>query len=48
MLRGMDAGVNILMGDGSVRFVNQSISIETLKALSTCAGGEPLQVAFFQ
>jgi prepilin-type processing-associated H-X9-DG protein len=33
-------GVNAGMGDGSVRFVKNSISIATWRALSTTQGGE--------
>jgi len=33
-------GVNVLYGDGSVRFVMNSISIDTWRALATRAGGE--------
>jgi prepilin-type N-terminal cleavage/methylation domain-containing protein/prepilin-type processing-associated H-X9-DG protein len=36
-------GVNALFGDGSVRFVQQSISIRTLAALISRNGGEVLQ-----
>jgi prepilin-type N-terminal cleavage/methylation domain-containing protein/prepilin-type processing-associated H-X9-DG protein len=35
-------GVNLLLGDGSVHFVNQSISLTTWRALSTRSGGEVL------
>jgi prepilin-type N-terminal cleavage/methylation domain-containing protein/prepilin-type processing-associated H-X9-DG protein len=35
-------GVNVLLGDGSVHFVSQSISLNTWRALSTRAGGEVL------
>ena len=34
-------GVNVLLADGSVRFVQDSISLETWRSLSTRAGGEP-------
>src|SRR5262245_41477054 len=34
-------GVNVLLADGSVRFVQDSISIDTWRSLSTRAGGEP-------
>ncbi len=33
-------GVNVLLGDGSVRFIKDSISIPTWRALSSIAGGE--------
>jgi prepilin-type N-terminal cleavage/methylation domain-containing protein/prepilin-type processing-associated H-X9-DG protein len=33
-------GVNVLFGDGSVRFVKDSISLGTLRALVTLSGGE--------
>jgi prepilin-type processing-associated H-X9-DG protein len=33
-------GVNVLLGDGSVHFVNQSISLSVWRALATIAGGE--------
>ena len=33
-------GVNVLMGDGSVRFVSEGISTETWRALGTRNGGE--------
>jgi prepilin-type processing-associated H-X9-DG protein len=33
-------GVNVLLGDGSVHFVNQSISHDAWRALGTVAGGE--------
>jgi len=35
-------GVQALMGDGSVRFVQQSIDINVWRALSTSRGGEPV------
>ncbi len=35
-------GVNTLLGDGSVRFVKQSVALETWRALGTRAGGEVL------
>ncbi len=35
-------GTHFLMGDGSVRFISENIDKETLKALATPAGGEPL------
>jgi len=33
-------GVNVCFGDGSVRFVRDSISITTWRVLATRAGGE--------
>jgi prepilin-type processing-associated H-X9-DG protein len=33
-------GVNVLLGDGSVRFVKQTIQLSTLQALITRSGGE--------
>ncbi len=33
-------GVNLLLGDGSVRFVSQAISLGTWRAVATRAGGE--------
>jgi prepilin-type processing-associated H-X9-DG protein len=35
-------GVNLLLGDGSVHFVSQTISLTTWRSLSTRAGGEVL------
>jgi prepilin-type N-terminal cleavage/methylation domain-containing protein len=35
-------GVNVVLGDGSVRFVSQSINIDVWRATSTIAGGEPV------
>ncbi len=35
-------GANFLFGDGSVRFINQSVSAATYEGLSTIAGGETL------
>src|SRR5262245_15082587 len=34
-------GVNVLMADGSVHFVNQNISLSVWRAQGTIAGGEP-------
>ena len=33
-------GINVLLGDGSVRFVNNSIAHSTWRALGTRNGGE--------
>lgn len=33
-------GIQIGMGDGSVRFASESMSLETISALSSCNGGE--------
>ncbi len=33
-------GANVLMGDGSIRFVKQSINLLSWQALSSRAGGE--------
>jgi prepilin-type N-terminal cleavage/methylation domain-containing protein/prepilin-type processing-associated H-X9-DG protein len=33
-------GINVLMGDGSVRFIKDSINVGTLRGLVTLAGGE--------
>jgi len=35
-------GVNVALGDGSVRFVRDSVAIDTWRALATRAGGEVL------
>ncbi len=35
-------GVNVLMGDGSVRFIKDSVNVITLRGLITAAGGEVL------
>jgi hypothetical protein len=37
-----DGGFNALFGDGAVRFISKSVKPETLKALITRNGGEPL------
>ncbi len=39
-LRGVNKGVNIAMCDGSVRFLQMTLSIDVWKALATRAGGE--------
>jgi prepilin-type processing-associated H-X9-DG protein len=33
-------GVNVLMGDGSIRFATDSIQTSVWRALGTCNGGE--------
>jgi prepilin-type processing-associated H-X9-DG protein len=33
-------GANFLMGDGSVRFIKETIGLVTFASLITCAGGE--------
>jgi prepilin-type processing-associated H-X9-DG protein len=33
-------GINILMGDGSVRFLKDSVNVVTLRALISLNGGE--------
>jgi hypothetical protein len=38
--RGKPIGCNAAMADGSVRFLNESVSPETLEALATVAGGD--------
>jgi prepilin-type N-terminal cleavage/methylation domain-containing protein/prepilin-type processing-associated H-X9-DG protein len=40
-------GVNLLMGDGSVRFVKDSISLATWRALGTRAGNEAISADSF-
>jgi prepilin-type processing-associated H-X9-DG protein len=35
-------GFNVLMGDGSVRFVSQNIDPELLEKLTTIQGGEAI------
>ncbi len=37
---GIPCGVNVLLGDGSVRFVKDGIAGATWRALGTVAGGE--------
>jgi prepilin-type processing-associated H-X9-DG protein len=36
-------GVNIAMGDGSVRFLKETTTLATLAAMSTRSGGEVVQ-----
>lgn len=33
-------GVNVALGDGSVRFVGDTVNLEAWRSLSTCSGGE--------
>jgi prepilin-type processing-associated H-X9-DG protein len=33
-------GINVLMGDGSVRFLKDTVNVVTLRSLITLAGGE--------
>jgi prepilin-type processing-associated H-X9-DG protein len=40
-------GANVLMGDGSVRFVKDSVSLPTWRALGTRSGGEVLSADSF-
>ena len=35
-------GVQVLLGDGACRFVNETIAIATWRALATIRGGEPI------
>jgi len=37
---GHPGGVNVTLGDGSVRFVSDTIKLETWRALGSCSGGE--------
>ncbi len=37
---GHTGGVNVVMGDGSIRFINNSISLPTWRAMGTSNGGE--------
>jgi len=38
-------GANMLMADGSVRFVRENVSLEVMRALATPAGGEAIDNA---
>ncbi len=40
-------GVNLLMGDGSVRFVKNSVNVATWRALGTISGGEVISADAF-
>jgi prepilin-type N-terminal cleavage/methylation domain-containing protein/prepilin-type processing-associated H-X9-DG protein len=42
---GHGGGANVVLADGSVRFLRESISLSTLQALSTRAGGEVIAEA---
>ena len=39
-------GANVLMGDGSVRFIKQSINLRTWQALSSRAVGEVISADY--
>ena len=39
-------GVNVLMADGAVGFVSNSVSIDTWQAMATIAGTEPITRPF--
>jgi hypothetical protein len=41
-LRGTERGVQVVLGDGSVRFVNQTVSMETWKNACSCDDGNVL------
>jgi hypothetical protein len=41
-LRGLQGGVSIALCDGSVRFLSEKVSLATLRAAATRAGGEVL------
>jgi prepilin-type processing-associated H-X9-DG protein/prepilin-type N-terminal cleavage/methylation domain-containing protein len=43
---GHGGGANVVFADGSVRFLRDSLSLSTLKALSTRAGGEVIAEAY--
>jgi len=40
-------GVNLLMGDGAVRFVKSTVSVSTWRAIGTRAGGEVVSADSF-
>jgi prepilin-type processing-associated H-X9-DG protein len=40
-------GANVLLGDGSVRFIKDSIDLGVWRALGTCAGGEVVSADAF-
>jgi len=39
-------GVNVLMGDGSVHFISDSVSLEFWRAIGSMAGGETVDNEF--
>ena len=39
-------GVNVLMADGAVGFVSNSVSINTWQSIATIAGNEPITRPF--
>jgi hypothetical protein len=45
-MRGLQPGLNALMGDGSVRYVTDKASLDTWKAACTRSGGEVLGADF--
>jgi len=40
-------GVNSAMGDGSVRFINNYVDVQTWRALCSSRGGEPIDPSKF-
>ena len=40
-------GVNVMFGDGSVHFINDSISLTLWQALGSSEGGEPISSGDF-